>query len=245
METPQSEWHNAGKRRWMVVSCALISLAAVTLLTTAFGPRFYSGPFSVLLLVSVLSALSVAIGLHVRFLILARRENRETASALDATEREFKSIFDSTLDGILILDDRGICLETNPAAQALFGARRDQMIGETLGKFYAADSDFVGTWQRFLDRKFEHGEAAIIRPDGETICVEYTAKAHYLPGRHVAVLRDISRRKQAETALRESEERFRQMANNIQEIFWMLDAENMKVLYVNPAYETITGRSCQ
>jgi PAS domain S-box-containing protein len=45
-----------------------------------------------------------------------------------------------------------------------------------------------------------------------------------------------------ETSLLESEERFRQMADNIQEIFWMIDAESRKTLYVNPAYETITGR---
>jgi PAS domain-containing protein len=46
-----------------------------------------------------------------------------------------------------------------------------------------------------------------------------------------------------ETSLWESEERFRQMADNIQEVFWMIDAETRKTLYVNPAYETITGRS--
>ena len=46
-----------------------------------------------------------------------------------------------------------------------------------------------------------------------------------------------------ETSLLESEQRFRQMADNIQEIFWMIDAETRKTLYVNPAYETITGRS--
>jgi len=46
-----------------------------------------------------------------------------------------------------------------------------------------------------------------------------------------------------ETSLLESEERFRQMADNIQEIFWMIDAETRKTLYVNPAYETITGRT--
>ncbi len=45
-----------------------------------------------------------------------------------------------------------------------------------------------------------------------------------------------------ETSLLESEERFRQMADNIQEIFWMIDAETKKALYVNPAYESITGR---
>jgi PAS domain S-box-containing protein len=46
-----------------------------------------------------------------------------------------------------------------------------------------------------------------------------------------------------EASLLESEERFRQMADNIQEIFWMIDAESRKTLYVNLAYETITGRS--
>jgi PAS domain S-box-containing protein len=46
-----------------------------------------------------------------------------------------------------------------------------------------------------------------------------------------------------ESSLLESEERFRQMAENIQEIFWMIDAKSRRTLYVNPAYETITGRS--
>jgi PAS domain S-box-containing protein len=44
---------------------------------------------------------------------------------------------------------------------------------------------------------------------------------------------------------RESEERLQQMASNIREIFWMIDAQSKRALYVNEAYETITGRSCQ
>jgi PAS domain S-box-containing protein len=43
----------------------------------------------------------------------------------------------------------------------------------------------------------------------------------------------------------ESDERFQQMASNIQEIFWMIDADTKKALYVNEAYEAITGYSCQ
>jgi PAS domain S-box-containing protein len=42
---------------------------------------------------------------------------------------------------------------------------------------------------------------------------------------------------------RESEDRYRQMASNICEIFWMIDADSKKVLEVNEAYETITGRT--
>ena len=45
-----------------------------------------------------------------------------------------------------------------------------------------------------------------------------------------------------EASLSESEERFRQMADNIQEIFWMIDADTKRNLYVNQAYEAITGR---
>jgi two-component system sensor histidine kinase UhpB len=51
----------------------------------------------------------------------------------------------------------------------------------------------------------------------------------------------------SEQALRESEERFRELAENIDEVFWVwtADKENVRLLYVSPAYETIWGRSCK
>lgn len=245
METRLTPFSKSRTPRWLRVGSILISFAALTLLATAFGAHFYSGRSFSVLLTLVLIALCVAIALHVQFLLLTRREHRDTVSVLDATERQYKSVFDSTLDGILILDDQGVCLEANPAALTLFGTNNEELVGQPIEKFFAGVGDFKDIWNRFLDRMSEHRETRILRGDGEAIFVEYTAKAHYLPGRHVAVLRNITRRKQSEEALRESEERFRQMASNIQEIFWMLDAENMKVLYVNPAYETITGRTCE
>ncbi len=206
----------------------LISLAAVTLLGTAFGAHFYSGSLSSVLLTLSLIALCIAIGLHVRFLLLARREHRETVSVLDATEQEYKSVFDSTLDGILLLDDQAACLEANPAALKLFGTSRQELVGEPIQKFFTCAGDFMEGWDRFLDRKSEHRETRVLRGGGETVFVEYTAKAHYLPGRHVAVLRDVTRRKLAEEALRESEERFQEMARNIEEIFWTLNYDILR-----------------
>jgi PAS domain S-box-containing protein len=46
-------------------------------------------------------------------------------------------------------------------------------------------------------------------------------------------------------SLRESEQRFRQLAENVQEVFWLADWRNGRVLYVNPAYQELWGRSPQ
>jgi PAS domain S-box-containing protein len=49
----------------------------------------------------------------------------------------------------------------------------------------------------------------------------------------------------AKTVFEAREREFHHMADNIQEIFWVIDAQSKKATYVNPAYETITGRSCR
>jgi PAS domain S-box-containing protein len=55
---------------------------------------------------------------------------------------------------------------------------------------------------------------------------------------------DITDRIAAETALRDSEERFRQLAENIHEVFWMTSPDRERVLYISPGYEEIWGRTC-
>ena len=61
----------------------------------------------------------------------------------------------------------------------------------------------------------------------------------------VANARLLAERAKAEEALREGEERFRQMAENMREVFFLVDHENYKVLYMNRAYEEVFGRSCE
>jgi len=60
----------------------------------------------------------------------------------------------------------------------------------------------------------------------------------------VSNARDITARRQAETALRESEARFRKLAESIEEIFWISTPEGQMV-YVNPAFEKIWGVPCK
>jgi PAS domain S-box-containing protein len=223
----------------------LLILALLILLVVLLLSRHHDLEVFSVLLGIVLAALCVVVFLFTRSLAVASEEQRQTASALVSTEREFQSVFENALDAILILDDQGICREANPSAARLFGARREELLGQAIERFYKRPGDFRGSWADFLARKSQQGDAELLREDQSTSFVEFTTKADYLPGRHVMILRDITQRRIAELALLESEGRFQQMASNIQEIFWMIDAGTKKALFVNQAYEKITGRSPQ
>ena len=243
MKIAPSADHEKPHQSWPRAVSSIIAFTLIALIAAAFVPRADPGRLPFVLLAVVLAALTTAIALHIRFLLLARHEHHDTAGILDATEREFRSIFDSALDAILILDQRGICLEANPAALALIRTRRQELLGQELQHFVScSDQDAC---QRLRCGKSGHGDMQLARRDGVEVFVEYSMKANYLPGRHVVILRDVSLRRQAETALRESDQRFRQMADNIFEVYWMIDARTKHLLYVNPAFESVTGRSRQ
>jgi len=228
---------------WVRAGSLLLLLFASTLLVLAVS--FGRAPQSTTLLVPIFAALCCAAGLQIRYLLSERRQFRRTAKAFYATDREYRSIFQHVLDAILILNDQGTCLDANPSAFALLRLPRAALVGHNFARFYANQVSFSRDWGLFLDQKYQRGEAELVRGDRSTVYASYTAAANYLPGRHVIILCDTTEKRQAERSLLESEERFRQMAENIQEIFWMMNAGTKEVIYVNPAYEVITGQSIE
>jgi PAS domain S-box-containing protein len=234
-----------GKQFGWRVASVTVSLVSVGLIVLTLGYRLHGAELPPAVLLGLLAAFATVVLLLSQFLFWAQKEEGQITGAFHTTEREFQSIFENALDAILILDDQAICREANPAAEDLFATRRLELIGQPIHRFYKNAAQFREGWQSLLARKFQQSDAELVRPDRSSVFVEFTAKADCLPGQHVMILRDVTERRRAQRSLLESEERFQQMATNIQEIFWMIDAETKKVLFVNQSYETITGRSCE
>ena len=136
----------------------------------------------------------------------------------------------------------------NPAALQVLGAKDPR---ELVGKssFDLIHPDYHAVVKERITQMLETGkvvpllEEKYLRLDGSVIDVEVTAVPFSTSeGTTIQVfIQDVTKRKQAEQALRESEERLRQITSSLRETIWLRDVQTRQVLYVNPAFEELTG----
>jgi len=131
------------------------------------------------------------------------QELRRQKDALLESESRLRAVFAVSPDAIVITDDDGRYVEANPAAGALLGfAQKDQVIGRRLSEFTEPEYDIEQMWADFKREGCFEGEIRIVRSDSTWSLVKVFAVANIRPARHLAVLRDITGRRQAEEALR-------------------------------------------
>lgn len=230
---------------WLRFGSFGVLLVSIILLSVSFALGIYGSRIPAVLVLAISIALACAVSLAVWSSWYFLSEHRRVDQAFRDTDCEFSSIFQNVLDGILILDQTGECLDANPAAIHVLRISRQELIGQHLRDLFPEAKEFDLLWDSFLHGGYKQGQANLVAGDGGLLVVDFTAAANYLPGRHVLILCDATERTRAEDCLRMSEERFQHMANNIQELFWIMDAETQEIVYVNRAYAALTGRSIE
>ncbi len=142
----------------------------------------------------------------------AAQERDRFEHALRDSETQLRAIFSSTLDAIVVLDDDARCVDANPAADDLFGVTGERLLGTRLHD-WAAPGEMEAGWRALIAKGTFVGGFRLLRPDATQRDVEMSATAHVLPGRHVAVVRDVTARRRADEDLRRSEREATAMAD--------------------------------
>lgn len=128
-------------------------------------------------------------------------EQKRYEQELLESEQLFRSVFEATLDALILADDEGTYHEVNQAACELLGRERDELVGITVADIAPPGYDVEAAWQAFLDQGELRGEFPVVRPDGETRVADFAATANVSPGRHLSALRDVTERKENQAQL--------------------------------------------
>jgi len=173
------------------------------------------------------------------------KEMRELYDDLKQTsEMQYRLIFEGVQDGILVLASDGMILDCNTRSNEMFGWDKQALQGKNLSGLVAPEfSDVVMEELRARELTDSPYEALGLHSSGERFPVEITARHQTLNEIYVimVVVRDISERKLGEEALRESEAKFRDLAEKSPSMIFI--NKDGRIVYANEACVEIMGYS--
>lgn len=148
---------------------------------------------------------------------------RKVADRIRRSEEKYRRIFENIQDIYYEVGLDGIILEISPSIERHSPFRREDLLGRNINTFYAAPKGRDVFLQEILERGSVHDfEIQLRGPGGSLFTCAVTATLfpgmEGQPPRIVGSMRDISRRKQAEEALKEREEELSIQARNLQEL---------------------------
>ncbi len=149
---------------------------------------------------------------------------KRAEEALRESEQRFRTFVDHATDAFFLFDDRNVVLDVNRQACQSLGYTRDELLGMTPTDF---DPDVTAARLDEIKRTLDNGQMMAFesrhrRKDGTVFPVEVRGQAFWEGGRRftVALARDITERKRAEEALRESEQRWRSLTEALPQLVW-------------------------
>ena len=186
--------------------------------------------------------------------LLAVQRQKAVAEEKRRSEALYRATFDQAAVGVAHADPSGRFLRVNPKLCEMLGYTEEELL--RLSWLDVTHPEDAGRAARLVAKMLADPGVRLPELEKRYRCKDGTERcalasialvrgADGQPEYFVSVLQDITDRKRAESAAEESELRFRQLAENIGEVFWLTDPSKNEVLYVSPAYEQIWGRSCE
>ena len=174
----------------------------------------------------------------------AQLEARQTS-----TEAHYRRLATGIPQAVYVLDVEGRFTELNAGAERILDRRSDELLGESFAAVISPrNSRPMGhIFEQVISGRADdvEFEAWVTRPSGEERLLVVTASAivdgDRITGLH-GIARDVTEEREAAETLSASEERFREIAANVREVFWIMTPDFSKTLYVSPAYERVFGQ---
>jgi PAS domain S-box-containing protein len=169
----------------------------------------------------------------------AEAARQRAEHAVQANERRFRALIEHAYDVVLLSSAEGTILYASPSVQMMLGYAPEELIGRSGFDLVHPDyrQESIGRLTRFMEQAgaVVRGERLLLHKDGSSRWVENVMVNLFSePSVQAAVmhLRDITERKQAEDALRESEQRFRDFTESASDWYWETGPDHRFIAHI-------------
>ncbi len=170
---------------------------------------------------------------------------KRAEQALQRSEEKYRSLVENINDVFYTLDSRGNITYVSPVVERLSKYKASDLIGKPFTGFVYPDDlpGLLDSFNRLVSGQLEPWEFRIVDKDGSIIFVRTSSRPLYEDGEIVgftALIADITGRKRAEAALKESESNYRLLAEHMTDTVWLMDMQ-LKTTYQSPSVQNTRG----
>lgn len=176
-------------------------------------------------------------------------ERKEAEEKLRESGQKYRSLIETAIDGIAIVQD-GMLKLINDSFVRMLGYSAEELIGAEFGKVVPPEKveELIDIFTKRIAGGYvpQPYETMLLKKDGERLDVEVNAALVQYEGRRadIAFVRDITERKRAEEVLRDSERRYRLLAENVTDVICVVDM-NLRPTYMSPSVTRLLGYSVE
>jgi len=179
-------------------------------------------------------------------------ERKRVEYALKTSEEKFRNLAQTAVDAIIIIDNEEKIVFSNSSLERIFDYSEKEILGEYLDTLiperhmedFQIKLDFFHEHDRDVGNVFE---SFGLRKDGSEFPLEMSLNTWKVQGDVYTtfIIRDITQRKLNEFKMKMREDIFQLMAQNIEEVFWIIDPLTGQILYMSPSYTKIWGQNME